>query len=240
MGITPYFPRVKMPGAPADSSLYISTSKATVSETEVKAHHTEVEVDIDVSPRTSKKTQQPEPASFKRPNIKIQPEQAGDQKGKQKKENSPAINFQLGFVRINSALALIHLVPFQQTSPLNAQQNKLLLNIMHAINVSPIELAVESQTFKWPFSDSPQFEKSKEAACSALRAYLMQKFSDIPFTHLFVFGEKLMDILATEEQGAGAENISTPYKLTFSRSLDEMLHHGGLKKEAWLIFRNAD
>ena len=83
-------------------------------------------------------------------------------------------------------------------------------------------------------------DNSKNAAVSALMAYLQQKLADWQFCNLLVMGEQtITEMFAAENDDEQAlVNIEDQdWQTYYTRSLDELLQRPVLKKELWQVIR---
>lgn len=137
------------------------------------------------------------------------------------------------------AIAVLNQLPFLGRERLGAAQRQLFLNLVKALGLSPDELRIQEESFRWPFAEAMLMDAGAEAARQSLRAYVDEQAGDKPFRALLVLGEQLAPFVLPSggieeaEPGRLLRLDGIPWPVLLSRSLDEMLSLPPLKRQVW-------
>lgn len=230
MGITSYFPRLRLPGAPepvqcewpaewqpartagtgeADAVVQVSPVPA---EEKGKATGVQTEIEPEIEPEKE-----------------IEIEKVSTTAG-----TAEAIRFQCLCIRVNRDLAILNAMPYMGAGHLIDRHWALLVNLLRAAGIPHGDMQAEEKPFRWPLLQGDHVDSSRPAAAVALVAYLQQKLADWQFSRLLVMGELAIAPVFTLEDGEeGVTLDSQAWETAYTRSLDEILQRPALKKEVW-------
>jgi hypothetical protein len=233
LGIDSYFPRIQMPGAPVSELVM----PAPVIQEELAADNAPVDEHAPALKKAPPPRQPDRPAPSQR-NSAATPAPVAAEKPRAREE----IRLQLLCIRAGTDLAILNALPYMGPGQLGPRHHALLTSLLGALGIDSENIEVESKPFTWPMVTGLHVDNSPRAAATALLAYLQQKQSDWSFGKLLVMGEKAMHPVFTavddEEESSARPSIGQgKWKLSQTRSLDELLQHPELKKEAWKCIR---
>ncbi|MDG2177154.1 MAG: hypothetical protein P8M72_13645 [Gammaproteobacteria bacterium] len=257
LGITSYYPRLKLPGAPESDLVEWPQSWTEVTQQEsnagIKGNVGKVEkvpedLSVKQAPGRPAIHEIPTPASLVRSASDNSTANEGDKSDIEiESTGSPGVNkpneeyrLQLVCIRVNETLSILNAMPHLGPRQLPARHLNLLQNLLKIGGISHENLLVEEKPFHWPMVQGQQVDNSKNAAVSALMAYLQQKLADWQFCNLLVMGEQtITEMFAAENDDEQAlVNIEDQdWQTYYTRSLDELLQRPVLKKELWQVIR---
>jgi hypothetical protein len=254
LGITSYYPRLKLPGAPESVLVPWPQSWQRISQevTQQGSNDGNDEKGLE-SPSVKQAPSRPTiheistPASTVRSASDNATGKEGDTSDIETEHtSSPGVNkpheeyrLQLVCIRVNETLAILNAMPHLGPRQLPARHLNLLQNLLKVAGISHENLLVEEKPFHWPMVQGQQVDNSKNAAASALMAYLQQKLADWQFGNLLVMGEQtITEMFAPEHDEQAVVNIEEQdWQTYYTRSLDELLQRPVLKKELWQVIR---
>lgn len=241
IGITSYFPRLQLPGAPV--SVIVDQPVG-----EPESHRADAVEAVSVKPTVTASEPAlapPVPAPrtahiSKQATVGKTEPVIASVRAKQEKEE---VRLQLLCIRACDNLAVLNAMPHIGSGQLSPRHSTLLANLLSACGITVGNMLVEDKPFRWPMVTGLHVDNSRRAAAAALSSYLQQKLADWQFGKLLVMGEEVVTRIFTnggQEEGASHPKHSLEredWQVIYTRSLDELLHRPELKKEAWAQIR---
>lgn len=233
LGIDSYFPRIQLPGAPvSDLVMPAPAIKEELAADNAPVHEPAPALKEAPPPRPPARPAAPQHSSA----------ETSAPVAAEKPRAREEIRLQLLCIRAGADLAILNALPHMGAGQLGARHKALLTSLLGALGIGSESIEVESKPFTWPMVTGLHVDNSPRAAATALLAYLQQKQSDWSFGKLLVMGENALHPVFisaddAEESPAGPAIDHGKWKLAQTRSLDELLQHPELKKEAWKRIR---
>lgn len=174
-----------------------------------------------------------------RPDTGPAPASTPDAKVVATQANTESLRFNLQFYRINGQLAVVNESPHQLRGKDNKDALGLLQNILLALGVDKQSLSsLQADGFQWPIAEGMDAGSDpKHAAKLALEGFISQRHEQIGFQNLLLLNAQLSPMMAVAEEKQTLGDLKrdkSAYKLTLSHSLQAMLAHPELKREAWM------
>lgn len=150
------------------------------------------------------------------------------------------LRFSLQFFAINSSLAVVNEIPHQLAGKENREGQLLLQAILAALLPGDDQPVLSPQMFDWPIAEGLSAPDPRRAASLALQGFINQRQEQDGFTNLLVFSAQVHELLVPDCKSKSAdgaygdqqsENMNS--QLTFTHSLQSMLVHPLLKRDAW-------
>ena len=127
-------------------------------------------------------------------------------------------------------------VPTAAAEPLNAQQLRLLGNMLASVGINQLSKP-EVTFFNWPMLRSPGFDQSEKAACQASQAFLNGQKSKYQVSFVLLMGEGAGRYLVPQVEdfeGARGQLISeTSPPLLLTDGLEHVIAEPALKALVW-------
>jgi hypothetical protein len=153
--------------------------------------------------------------------------------------NTESLRFNLQFYRINEQLAVVNEAPHQLRGKDNKDAVGLLKNILLALGVGQQSASsLQADGFQWPIAEGLDAGSDpKHAAKLALQGFISQRHEQFGFDNLLLLTAQLSPMMtaAGGKQTLGElKSQESAYTVTLSHSLQAMLAHPELKREAWM------
>lgn len=239
LGVNSYFPRFVLPGAlpsqpcelPAPESMAPAAAReATPPAPDIPASQPASKPSVSEAGKagTLRRVLLEEDAAPTRPAAVPGPSAASESRGE-----SPAAGvaprFRMLLLRTERGLAVCNQVPLQGPEALQAQEQRLLQNILAWLGTGLG--AGRPRAFLWPPLGLGADGADAEAlAARSLFGFLEQAQQEQGFTRLLLMGSTAPDLL---QRWQDAEGRALPWQAFRSHSLGEMLAQPLLKRETW-------
>ena len=250
-GITCWFPRYTLPGAAPSHEVCVKSPPADVQirqaivdiPTQPKAQQAERAAHLDVTgaadllknlkttaePETAR--QQPVSAPQPRPNAELAPRPQVSQ--------LIAEPFGFSWFAIDKRLSVLAMLP-PGASRVSGSCRIMLQRLLTALHEPWNSVALDEQSFHWPFADDPDLLADANAASQAVDGFIARRLRVQRSTMLLVLSDQLPWFLQQspaegDEQAAGQLKIHRHYDLAMlcTHALHSMEQDAGLKRAAW-------
>jgi hypothetical protein len=153
--------------------------------------------------------------------------------------NTESLRFNLQFYRINEQLAVVNEAPHQLRGKDNKNAVGLLKNILLALGADQQSASsLQADGFQWPIAEGLDAGNNpKHAAKLALQGFISQRHEQFGFRNLLLLTAQLSPIMTVAEGKQTLGDLKpegSAYTVTLSHSLQAMLAHPELKREAWM------
>lgn len=167
------------------------------------------------------------------------PDAAAENSATDIQANTASLRFTLQFYRINEQLAVVNEAPHQLQGKDNKDAVGLLKNILLALGVDQQSASgLQADGFQWPIAEGLDAGSDpKHAAKFVLQGLISQRHEQFGFDNLLLLTAQLSPMLtaAGDKQTLGdLKPRESAYAVTVSHSLQAMLAHPELKREAWM------
>jgi len=174
-----------------------------------------------------------------RQETRLAPDAAAETSATDTQANTESLRFNLQFYRINEQLAVVNEAPHQLRGKDNKDAVGLLKNILLALGVDQQSASsLQADGFQWPIAEGLDAGSDpKHAAKLALQGFISQRHEQFGFDNLLLLTAQLSPMLtaAGGKQTLGdLKPQESAYTVTLSHSLQAMLAHPELKREAWM------
>ncbi|MAK94422.1 MAG: hypothetical protein CMQ69_07425 [Gammaproteobacteria bacterium] len=170
----------------------------------------------------------------------VRPAEAETGRAEIGKEQIPgeALRFSVQFFWVNARLAVINEAPHEAGGRENQQATSLLTNLLVALGLGQEELAgLTAGRFNWPIAEGlGAIGDSRHAARMALKGFITQRHEQQGFSNLLLLTAQLVDVMSDHSERpymGDQKRVDAPYEFTITHSLNAMLAHSDLKREAW-------
>lgn len=203
------------------------------------AHVTKSGIAGATTPSSPSASRAAELAVSNRQEIRPAPDAAAGTSPTDTQANTESLRFNLQFYRINEQLAVVNEAPHQLRGKDNKDAVGLLKNILLALGVDQqTTSSLQADGFQWPIAEGLDAGNDpKHAAKLALQGFISQRHEQFGFDNLLLLTAQLSPMLtaAGGKQTLGdLKSQESAYPVTLSHSLQAMLAHPELKREAWM------
>lgn len=150
------------------------------------------------------------------------------------------LRFSLQFFAINSSLAVVNEIPHQLPGKESREGQLLLQAILAALLPGDDQPVLSPQLFEWPIAEGLSAPDPRRAAGLALQGFINQRQEQDGFGNLLVFSAQVHELLVPDLKSRSADEAYGDQRsetmnslLTFTHSLQSMLVHPLLKRDAW-------
>lgn len=254
MGVTSYFPRFILPGAPVSRACewpaghelpFTALRRAPLAETGpapgsgYQEKHPDQGTAPD-SPAVSRALRSREILSDTDSSgtVDSQPGTQGSSNVRpHTAENPGSVRFRLVCIPVNEHLSVVESLPFMGNGQLPASHRRLLSNVLRSLGLTVAAGELDVFPLQWPMLMSSSFDSSIDAAREALHTFLEDRSMAQGPQHLLLWmGSGLAGQLYGNEdlvQGRVRPLPMSGWQLLCTDSLDQMLRVSGLKKNLW-------
>lgn len=171
--------------------------------------------------------------------IRPEPDAAAEIGAADTQVNNESLRFNLQFYRINEQLAVVNEAPHQLRGKDNKDAVGLLKNILLALGVDQQSASIlQADGFQWPIAEGLDAGNDpKHAAKLALQGFISQRHEQFGFKNLLLLTAQLSPMMTAAEGKQTLGDLkpkASAYTVTLSHSLQAMLAHPELKREAWM------
>lgn len=253
MGITTWYPRVLLPGAPppldwsedeepaagqgAAAPEALPEGGMTAADVPPAAlHSADVAAGAGFGPAPARVAPRPLPTFDDRPPASPAASSAAPHRPTTglAPDAEAAPRFTLVFLAASPGLGLVVLLPQTAEPWLGPVRRALLSELLLARVGQGLSPELDERPFRWPLG--PGLDASASAARAALGGFLESQAEEAGCRLLLVLGEQLKSLLPLSpeaQRGIPYPLPEQPWRLLLTRSLDEVLTVPGLKRELW-------
>lgn len=172
----------------------------------------------------------------------LAPDAAAENSATDTQANTESLSFNLQFYRINEQLAIVNEAPHQLRGKDNKDAVGLLKNILLALGVDQLSAnSLKADGFQWPIAEGLDAgNDAKHAAKLALQGFISQRHEQFGFDNLLLLTAQLSPMLTAaggKQTFGDLKPQESAYTITLSHSLQAMLAHSELKRDAWTHMR---
>lgn len=252
MGYQQYYPRFVLPGAKASVIDMAALADAETAKTAGPARKAPGDPKAvrnqgraiqsggaaSATPSSAGASEAAKPAVNDRPETPPTPDTAADAGAAAIQADTESLRFNLQFYRINEQLAVVNEAPHQLRGKDNKDALGLLKNILLALGVDQQSASsLQADGFQWPIAEGMDAGRDpRHAAKLALQGFISQRHEQVGFQNLLLLTAQLSPMMTAAEGKQDLGDLKqgeTAYTVTLSHSLQAMLAHAELKREAW-------
>ena len=152
-------------------------------------------------------------------------------------ESQASLRFSLNYYFLNSRLAVLEEVPLSKSQFNHRDYLNLLRKILVALGVEAERQSFNAENICWPVGEGFATPADQESAARLmLFGFIRRKSQEANFANLLVFADSISDFFIRQKKTESMRdyfNETEGFHLTISQSLESMLTHPDLKKDAW-------
>tara|TARA_B100001029_G_C15011315_1_gene424436 strand:+ start:315 stop:995 length:681 start_codon:yes stop_codon:yes gene_type:complete len=152
-------------------------------------------------------------------------------------ESQTSLRFSLNYYFLNSQLAVLEEVPLSKSRFSHRDYLNLLRKILLALGVKAENQSFDVENISWPVAEGFATPADQESAARLmLFGFIRKKSQEANFANLLVFADSISDFFIRHKKTESIRDYFSEtqgFHLTISQSLESMLIHPDLKKDAW-------